>query len=192
MPWLQRPTYHWDKPEEAPCRGYRDPLITGRNPRTRHAVVTETHLSRGEIRGRTVPWLQGPTYHGEQPEDGPCRGYSDPLITGRSPRTRHIVVTGTHLSRGIVFIKERTHFWLSRGQMYRDLQGVALFRCRGEACQCSDRKYFYVMLSMYETRTARGPSIQLSILFCTCAGVDATRFQCHSPGHRTANLFVSV
>ena len=127
-----------------------------RNSRTCHAVITVIHLSRGETRRRAMPWLQRPTYHGEQPEDAPCRGYRDPLITGNNLRTHRAVVTETHLSRGTVFIKERTHFWLSRGQMYRDLQGVELFRCRGEACQCSDRKYFYVVMSMYETDGQRG------------------------------------
>jgi hypothetical protein len=78
---LCRPYLH-PQPEDAPCRGDRDPLIT----------VTGTHLSR--LQGPTyhderdplitVTWThvsrwQGPTYHGDR----------DPLVT----------VTGTHLHR---------------------------------------------------------------------------------------------
>jgi hypothetical protein len=55
-----RPFLH-RQPEDAACRGDRDPQ------RTRHAVVTGTH------RGRGTPWWQGPT------EDAACRGDRDPL-----------------------------------------------------------------------------------------------------------------
>ena len=93
---LCRPFLH-SQPEDAPCRGDRDPLITIYGP-TYHGdrgpliTVTGIHLSR---------W-QGPTYHGDRDRlitvtgtdlsrwQGPTfHGDSDPLFT----------VTGTHLSR---------------------------------------------------------------------------------------------